>query len=308
MKRSSHDQNLMPRYLMGELSELEMEELEERYFTDDELFGALLNAQDQLIEDYRSGRLSKQARERFERRFLTIPERRREIEFAMALEEFLAERRAKGLPTPNAATVPQNQAPSKSAPLNWLRASQSAPRWAFACAALIVIFGASVAITKNSRLQEQLDQSRAQLTQQSGQNARQEDELTKPKASAVPAKAVIPVALSSDASRSSIEPGSPEATGKVRPGPGTHIIEFSLKTGAEKYPRYQASLGPANDENAKILIYKRLRPTTTGAENNVVVKTPADLLGVGDYQIKLDGVASEGDERYIGTYHFQVRR
>ena len=64
MKQPSENQILMRRYLTGELSERERDELEEKYFNDDELFGELLESEERIIDDYRRGQLAPSERER----------------------------------------------------------------------------------------------------------------------------------------------------------------------------------------------------------------------------------------------------
>lgn len=306
MKQPSRNQTPAPRYLMGEMSERESDEFEEKYFDDDVLFGELLDAEDRLIDDYRRGRLSSDERERFEQRFLTLPDRRREVEFARLLAESLAERHKADLPAPNAEPAPQRR-PLLSLPLfSWLSASWPAPGWALALIALIMILGSTWAALKTSRLQDQLDQNQArqaqQLEQARNERASLEEDLARLKTSTSPAAAILSLTLSPGASRSSGE------TKKVTPGSRTQMIEFTLEAGAENYAGYQASLQPADDENAEILIYKRLEAQKTGAGKIVVIRTPAAMLEIGDYQIKLEGIRPQRDAYTIGKYLFQVRR
>jgi anti-sigma factor RsiW len=79
------DQNieqLIIRYLMGELDPANRRQFEEAYFDDDRFFSRLLEAEEKLIQEYAAGALSTEDRERFERRFLTCPTRRHRVESA----------------------------------------------------------------------------------------------------------------------------------------------------------------------------------------------------------------------------------
>lgn len=70
-------------YLLGTLSDRESSILEEKYFTDPAVFQLVSQREDQLIRAYLGDRLSPAERERFEDRYLAVPElsrRVREIE------------------------------------------------------------------------------------------------------------------------------------------------------------------------------------------------------------------------------------
>src|SRR5215813_6885009 len=124
MERPSQNQILMRRYLMGELSEQERDDLEEMYFNNDELFGELLDAEDQIVDDYRLSQLSPREREQFERRFLIQPERRREIKLAVLFAQYLGDRRASDMSAQNAEPDPRG----RSGPLfAWLRGPRPIP-------------------------------------------------------------------------------------------------------------------------------------------------------------------------------------
>jgi len=53
-------------YLLGIVSEQEQNEIEERYFADDEYFENMLAAEDELVEAYVSGELTRRERKRFD--------------------------------------------------------------------------------------------------------------------------------------------------------------------------------------------------------------------------------------------------
>jgi anti-sigma factor RsiW len=73
------------RYLLGELSESERASLEEKYFTDPQVFDQVLKAESELVDDYVRSHLSLPSRERFERSYLAHPGRRERVKFAAAL-------------------------------------------------------------------------------------------------------------------------------------------------------------------------------------------------------------------------------
>jgi anti-sigma factor RsiW len=84
------DEELMHRYLLGELPEEEQEKLEARYFADDELFELLLVIEDDLLDRYARGNFSEHERKRLERHFLQSQARRKRLMFTEALMKHLA--------------------------------------------------------------------------------------------------------------------------------------------------------------------------------------------------------------------------
>jgi hypothetical protein len=301
MKQPSENQILMRRYLTGEVSERERDELEEKYFNDDELFGELLESEERIIDDYRRGKLAPPERERFESRFLALPDRRREVELAILFDQYLAERQAPGSSTLKASSGARSLF---DMPLfAWLRAARSIPGWTLAAAAMMVVaIGLGWIAINTSKPQEQpsnITSDRAGPTPMKDR-ARIEEDLARLQTQPVPAKGVIPLALTRGASRGSGE------TNKIRPGPDTALIEFTLDAGAENYAGYQASLQKALDDSDGVLI-KQLEAQTTTAGTNVMVRVPATMLETDDYRIKLEGISSQGDTHMIGEYYFQVR-
>ena len=75
----------MRRYLLGELSEQERDQLDQRYFSDDEQFEILSALEDELVHDYVSGDLSDQESKRFEAHNLKSPRIKHKAQLAEAL-------------------------------------------------------------------------------------------------------------------------------------------------------------------------------------------------------------------------------
>jgi hypothetical protein len=67
-------------YLLGTLDDREASELEANYFTDPACLRRIQNVEEGLIEDYFGDRLSPADRQRFESRYLEVPELRRKLD------------------------------------------------------------------------------------------------------------------------------------------------------------------------------------------------------------------------------------
>jgi hypothetical protein len=276
MSEMSDNYTLLTRYLLGDLPPAEKDRLEENYFVDDDLFVELLDAKDQLISDYLGGQLSLGDRERFERRFMTVPGCQSEVELAGFLQPSVMRR---------PLTRPQK---SRGQPRNWrqtifdaLRPRQ--PLAGLAATALLIVGAAAIW----SAIRISSDEGRTKVGQTS---------------SPTPAGPAI-VSLTLMPGRFRAEGVGPKAV----VGLGTQVIELRLEAGTENYLSYRASLRTDDNENAEILTDSSLK-AEVGADGRrtVIWKAPASGL-FGDYQVKLSGVGANNSLSNIGAYYFKVR-
>lgn len=148
-----HDKDLT-HYLLGELSEAERVELEDLYLVDQDFFERLLAVEDDLIDDYAQGRLSKRESSLFEENFLTSPERKERVRAARALSRFVDTKRV--------ARV-QSSLPERM--LSYLKVGSTTVRFAVSAAMLVLVVGVA-------GLWIELDRMRSEIAQvQSGQLA-----------------------------------------------------------------------------------------------------------------------------------------
>lgn len=141
-------------YLLGELSEADRAELEDLYLADQEFFDRLLAAEDDLIDDYVQGRLSKKESSLFEQNFLTSPERIDRVRSARALSRFVG-----------ANQVARVKASLADRVLSYFKVGSTAMRFAVSAAMVVV-----VAVVAGMWIE--LDRMRSQLGEvQSGQVA-----------------------------------------------------------------------------------------------------------------------------------------
>src|SRR5258708_23356223 len=78
----NESEQTMTRYLLGELSDAEQAALEEKYFTDPQVFDKMVKTENELVDDYARGQLTPRLRERFEHYYLARPGRRERAKFA----------------------------------------------------------------------------------------------------------------------------------------------------------------------------------------------------------------------------------
>src|SRR2546423_7598348 len=85
----------MREYLLGGLSHEVLRRVEERLMTEDGFFEELLLVEEELMDEYVGGQLSSDERRRFERHFLSTPERHGQLRFAQALSRYVSNSSAK---------------------------------------------------------------------------------------------------------------------------------------------------------------------------------------------------------------------
>src|SRR6266550_2295052 len=85
IKTMTNAEEIMTRYLLGELPEPERAALEENYFRDARLFDQLQKTENDLLDDYARDRLTPPLRQTLERHYLAHPARRARLKFAEAL-------------------------------------------------------------------------------------------------------------------------------------------------------------------------------------------------------------------------------
>lgn len=90
MKQKPDNQQLLLRYLLGELSDDEQTRLEVSYMADDGLFEELLAAEDGLIDSYAQNEFSEHERKRIEKHFLRLPTRGEKVKFIRMLMQYSA--------------------------------------------------------------------------------------------------------------------------------------------------------------------------------------------------------------------------
>lgn len=82
------DHETIRKYLLGQLTGPECEQFEERFFSDDELFEELQAGEEELIDDFLTGDLSKTDLAMFHQNFLVGAERQQQLRLGKSLREY----------------------------------------------------------------------------------------------------------------------------------------------------------------------------------------------------------------------------
>lgn len=283
------------RYLLGELEEEEEARLEEVLFTD-EYNAQLLAVEDDLIEAYARGELTRSQRESFESHFLQMPGRRERVELAQDLARIMAEEERSGW----------------RSLLEWLRTP--AARASFATAAGLAVILGGVWLFSNWRArmeaehaahQLQARQWREQLTGQRARIEQLESELEQERrlrASPAPSPGRIVVfafALTPFTGR-----GGAGEKQTIPSGTNQFRIRLDLEQ-ATPYLSYRAEIKRAGESQTRVETLRNIKPTASG---QAVIVTIARSLDEGDYILTLQGKTGGGEFETVAEYQFTISK
>ncbi len=297
----------LTRYLLGELSEPEQAALEEKYFSDPQVFNEVLRVESELVDAYARGQLSTELRERFEQFYLKHPARRNRVEFARALTTRIDEKEA--------SVTRAEQSPQSTLHVSWKQrlfgTVGQRPAFRFAMALIVLLIAlAGVWIFINSRRREQQREAAqiqappqpAVTPQQTEKQQAQEERAAQTPAASHSAPSIVSLALSVGGVRSA--DGGPTQT-LVIPNDTTQA-QLLLDLKDDSYPRYRVSLRKIG--GPEVFTQTNIRPRSTKAGARFVFKIPASRLTSGDYALTLGGITPEGEVDDLNKSLFRVEK
>lgn len=267
------EQEILRRYLLGDLPAESQRSLEERLMTDGELYDELLMAEDELVDQYLAGALSGGARDAFERHFLATPESRRKLNFAAALRKHIA-----------AAEPPRPEAEQSEVSLPERRTlfqilfppGRPAVGWAQAAILLLVVTAAAFLAVRTWR----------------GRGGDGPEIAAR----------VFTVELKPGAVRQ-----GGEEMRRIAPPADATVVRLELESPSGEGRDYRAAL--LADDGRTLLSRDKLEAREQGGARYVPFDIPARLLTRGDYRVKLSRLAADdATPEVLASYSFRVAR
>ena len=314
----TNQEQIIQRYLLGELTEVEQEALEQQYFNDRLLFEQMVQAENALVDRYARGLLSPEVRDRFERYYLAHPKRRERAKFAEALAVKLDQ-------INEVAAAPPVQRESL-----WGRLLDSVrgPRlaWALSLVVLLLAAGAVWFLSETRQLRQLLAnyesekatqaQRERELQQQVADERRRSEQLSaeldrlraeqnskpSPSPPVNTAPAFVSLILTAGGIRGA-DTGPPAVL--VIPA-GTEQVRLQLNLKENGYPSYRASLQRAGGQ--EIFARQHLTPKTTKSGASFTLIIPAQRFATGDYILTLRGISQSGEVEDVSKSLFRVER
>jgi len=308
--------DLLIRFLLGELENAERTQVAKRSFLEDDVFDRLLEAENDLVDRYVKGELTAGERELFEKAALRRETMRQKLAFAQTLEAALA----------GPARVTSGPA---SAIQTGIRIGARRKRLLYglaAAAALVVMIGGAVWIIRRSEV----------VRRNAGEGVAVNDQDRE----AVSPSPDVPADLSRDAQHPPrIAPtpdGSarPGATPGIRPNPKQTVGTFALLPGSTRSGEGLQALTIGSgvrsvrlqlqlDETKQYAVYDVIVRTVSGlvvskrsdlssrklaTGGAVIVELAAGALAPGEYEVELNGRRRAGPETLVNYYFFVVAK
>jgi hypothetical protein len=302
----NEQERTLRQYLLGNLSEADEETVELWLMSEDEAYDLLSAAEDDLIDELISGKLSPRDLEHFNNHFLVAPERKRKLQFSQAFRRYVDEK-----------NVVSRWAAKPAFTLGDL--FRYRPVFAYAsCALIVLLMGSGLWLGFQFReVQQQLDAARVQFAAERNELKQQLDEsqalgerlqsnlrdleqvVTSVKSPPWPGS-LVAVVLMPNSLRAPTQVQTVDLTTKAQ------VAELSLTLIDDNYESYQAVL--MDDEGKELWAQDRLSPKPAGENKAIRFIVPASRLAPGEFNIRLSGRSAADPPEKIDTYLFRATR
>ena len=327
MATDLNNESVIARYLLGELSEEQQIEIEDRAFADKKYLASITAVENDLIDEYVRNELSGAERQRFEKKFLASAERRKRVEFARALTGVLSEQ-----PVQKKIVVHETRTWSWwDSIYAFINGLTPAAKMAFVSAVPLLLIGAGYLSLETLRLRRELTELRA--AQQSQQNSQQQAlELERHRNEELNAQLNQEKQQREQTDESLRELS--EAGDAVNPAPSPVIASLTLlpglSRGGDNKPslvlpddarlvRLQIGIDPEEpyknfnvelrtSAGRQVWTREKLNARNRRGTRAVGLTLPAKALKSGEYELRLRGVTESGAAEDVGFYYFNVRK
>jgi hypothetical protein len=329
MELTNGQEDLIKRYLLGELSSAEQTALEDEYFGDESKYDLFCKAEDELLDRYTRDYLSEADRERFELVYLTNPRRRRHVMFARALAQVVDENPAAKRAAPQ--TAGRERIERSDTRLSWLYSltrPPRGPRFALSiAAALLVGLGGAWIVIETSRLRAQLAEAlregetqrdlartqaqragdlEAQYRRLAEERERLQDQLEAIKEKASPSSRPTPGPVIFSLSISAYRDSASQEDRELVIPRDAEEARLLIDPAEHEFPSYQVML--LTTDGKEVFARKGLRPQATRKGDMLIVGIPARKFASGDNVLAFSGISASGEIEPLGKAIVKVRR
>ncbi|HJS23336.1 MAG TPA: hypothetical protein VJ751_03125 [Pyrinomonadaceae bacterium] len=323
MAADLNNEKLIAQYLLGELSEEQQVEVEDRAFADKEYLASITAVENDLIDEYVRHELTDTDRRKFESRFLASAERRKRVEFAKALAR-----------VPAKAPVAEKTWSWRESLYAFISGLNPAARFAFAAAMLILLVGGAWLLTTTLRLRSQLTQLQAEnqsrqnqrqaleqqieaerrrneelnarLNQEKQQREQSDESLRQLSETADPVNPPPRPVIASLTLLPGLSRGGGDKPSLVMPG-DARLVRLNIGIDPEEqYKNFAVELRTTAGRH--VWNRENLAARNRGGARAIGLTLPASVLKSGEYELRLRGLKEGGEAEDIGFYYFDVKK
>jgi hypothetical protein len=312
MDTNTKDEKDLREYLLGDIPPETQKEIELWLMSDEKAYDFLVASEDDLVDDFLAGNLKPREIERFERHFLTTPERQRKLQFGRVLKQFIDRTDSGLLPQPKSLSFWQ-------AAYEFLRYRPSRS-YAYAVVVALFLIGGFWSFLRVAELGRKLDstsnqlsymqQEREEFKRQLGESQSLRDRLQAQLRTLEQAFADSKISTFARSSLAlTLTPGLSRSSNKsqlLTISENTSMAHISLELMDDNYESYRVTLLDAG--NKELWTRYRLTATATGQNKFVIVNVPGELLSPGNYSLRLEGTSESQPPENINSYYFHVVR
>ena len=328
MELTLHTEAMIRRYLLGDLTQDELEALELRLLGDADFLHWVSLMEEELVDEYVGGRLSSEERKKFESSFLCTPEGRREVSFAAGLRNRALEER-------NTAVTGEGVAAATPPGRSFLKGASRGrgiyvPRYVAAAAALLIMaLGSALVFTvrhlrreierleaaqltpglREQELRGELSSERDRAEGLSAKLRNSEEERARLEQDLAGLRKAKPPELSGTLASIILTAGRARGTAdgqRLTIDSGVMRASIQLVLRRADYDVYRVRL--LNEQSAELWSASSLRARSYGNRKRIAATVPVSLMPDGDYSLKLYGITDKGEYVEADTYYFRTLR
>ena len=273
----SKQETVIRRYLLGKLNDDDREQLEQRLITDRDYMEEVLMVEEELLEDYVSGKLPESDRDPFAKNYLSAPRQKQKLRIARALDKYVSQKVAA---TPKVVST-QSWVQRLVQTLR-LRSGLMQLSWAVLVLAVLV---GTWWIVRNWRSANELQ---AELMRLNGPGSVLEVGPTRP-------TTLSPLSLR-DPARFPVVTLTDQA----------QVAQLQIPYETVANSTYRATLKDSAGQTVAQI--PNVTTREIGNARTIVLQFPAKLFQSGDYNVTVTEINSAGQAHDVGDYSFRVVR
>jgi len=316
--------DLLIRYLLGELEKAERLQVAERSFCDDDVFDRLLEAENDLVDRYVAGHLTSAERQLFEKAAAERDSLRQKVAFAGALGAATCARDTTRVAARRELPIRTDSGKRSDRQKFWYSLAAAASLLLVIGGLWIARRGQQASLTAQRQVQDGQDvqdQSLNPAPPSPGSTALSMDAQTTPSLGNEPAAGSDRGSDRAGAARAEDNPAVSVATFVLLPGSTRSAAEprvLKVKSGvrsvrlqlqldeSEHYPAYAAVIRTLHGE--PVLKRSSLRPSSLAFGKALTFELAARDLGSGQYEVEVSGRPKAGPNALVNYYYFSIAK